>query len=133
MGRTVTAFGAMALAVALATTAGAATKVGGPDADRLRGTNAADRLNGRGGADLLIGRGGDDTLRGGAGRDTLRGGAGHDEFNARDGAELPSPGNDRINARDGEADLISCGAGFDVAIVDAEEDGVYDCEDVREP
>jgi hypothetical protein len=72
-------------------------------------------------------------LIGGGGPDRLRGGPGRDGFNMRDGAELAAPGDDRIEARDGRRDEISCGAGDDIAIVDAAEDGVYDCEQVREP
>ena len=51
----------------------------------------------------------------------------------RDGVQLAAPGDDAIYARDGGNDEINCGAGNDVAIVDASEDGVYDCEVVREP
>ncbi len=51
----------------------------------------------------------------------------------RDGVQLSAPGDDVIYARDGGNDEINCGAGNDVAIVDANEDGVYDCEEVREP
>ncbi|MDX6375565.1 MAG: hypothetical protein QOD98_4553, partial [Nocardioidaceae bacterium] len=54
----------------------AATIVGTPGDDRIRGTNGADvivagrgdaRINGRGGDDLLCGRSGDDRIRGGGG------------------------------------------------------------------
>ena len=41
--------------------------------------------------------------------------------------------NDRFEARDGELDTINCGPGEDVAVVDAEEEGIYDCETVIEP
>jgi uncharacterized protein YodC (DUF2158 family) len=40
---------------------------------------------------------------------------------------------DVIDARDGGPDMIICGRGDDRAIVDAVEDGVYDCEEVDEP
>ena len=53
---------------------------------------------------------------------------GRDSFNMRDGVQLAAPGDDTIDARDGGNDEINCGAGNDVAIVDAIEDGVYDCE-----
>ena len=43
------------------------------------------------------------------------------------------PGDDVIRARRGDQDAIDCGDGTDIAIVDASEDGVYDCEDVRRP
>ncbi len=42
-------------------------------------------------------------------------------------------GDDVIDARDGEEDEINCGDGDDVAIVDASEEGVLDCEVVQEP
>jgi RTX calcium-binding nonapeptide repeat (4 copies) len=111
----------------------AATKTGTAGHDRLVGTKGADELDGRGGSDLLIGGAGDDVLIGGPGRDVLRGGPGHDGFNMRAGVELPAPGSDRISARDGTPDEINCGGGNDTAVVDAEEDGVYNCERVLEP
>jgi hypothetical protein len=61
------------------------------------------------------------------------GGRGRDELNARAGVLSDGGGNDRIKARDGTQDLINCGAGRDVAIVDASEDGVFDCEVLRTP
>jgi Ca2+-binding RTX toxin-like protein len=111
----------------------AVTDRGGKGADRLVGTKAHDHLDGRGGRDVLIGGRGQDLLIGGRGADVLRGGKGRDSFNMRNGVEIASPGRDRIDARDGGQDSISCGAGRDVAIVDAAEDGVYDCERVKEP
>jgi hypothetical protein len=38
-----------------------------------------------------------------------------------------------IDARDGEQDAIDCGDGTDTVIVDAQEEGVFDCEDVQRP
>jgi Ca2+-binding RTX toxin-like protein len=119
--------------VALVAVCLAATKAGTQGHDRLVGTKGADELDGRAGADLLIGGSGNDVLIGGTGRDTLRGGPGRDGFNMRAGEELPAPGGDRISARDGTADEINCGGGNDTAIVDAVEDGVYNCERVLEP
>ena len=63
----------------------------------------------------------------------LRGGRGHDWFNNVGGVRRGGGGNDRILARDGRADTIDCGPGRDVAIVDKNEDGLFDCEVVREP
>jgi hypothetical protein len=111
----------------------AVTKTGGQGHDRIAGTAGADELSGLRGPDLLIGGAGDDVLIGGRGRDTLRGGPGHDGFNMREGVELAAPGGDRISARDGAPDEINCGSGDDTAIVDAEEEGVYNCERVLEP
>jgi hypothetical protein len=122
----------VALAFSGVAAVAAVTEHGGGGDDRLVGGAGADELRGRGGADLLIGRRGADLLIGGAGPDRLRGGPGRDGFNIRDGVELAAPGDDRIEARDGRRDEISCGAGDDVAVVDLAEDGVYDCEQVRE-
>jgi len=130
----------------------AAIKRGTDGPDRLRGTPQRDLISGRAGADRLVGRGAADRLRGGKGRDVVRGGMGHDVmrggkghdvlrggkgrdgFEMRRGRALPAPGSDRILARDGRPDEINCGAGKDdIALVDAVEDGVYDCEKVVEP
>ena len=94
---------------------------------------AGDVLKGLSGHDLLSGGAGSDVLIGGRGPDTLRGGPGRDSFNMRKGVQLAARGRDIIHARDGGNDEINCGAGNDVAIVDPTEDGVYDCEVVREP
>lgn len=107
--------------------------VGTKGPDRLVGTKGADRLKGLAGRDLLIGGAGRDLLIGGKGADVLRGGPGRDGFNMRAGVELAAPGRDRIDARDGGQDEINCGAGRDKAVVDAFEDGVYNCEKVIEP
>jgi Ca2+-binding RTX toxin-like protein len=134
MERPLLAMGLTGLACLLAVAACvAATVAGGHGHDRLVGTKGADELDGLGGADLLIGGRGNDVLIGGRGRDLLRGGPGRDGYNMRDGEELPAPGGDRIEARDGVADEINCGGGDDTAIVDAAEDGVYNCETVLEP
>jgi Ca2+-binding RTX toxin-like protein len=111
----------------------AATRIGTPGRDRLVGTERADELAGLAGPDVLIGGRGNDVLIGGAGPDALHGGAGRDGFNMRNGAEITAPGSDRIAARDGTPDEINCGGGDDIAIVDAKEDGVYNCERVIEP
>ena len=111
----------------------AATRTGTKGPDRLTGTKGGDLLDGRRGHDLLVGGDGNDRLIGGRGPDVLRGGPGHDEFGMNAGEELRSPGADRIHARDGGTDEINCGTGHDVAIVDFEEDGVYDCEELVEP
>ena len=125
------------VALACLAAAGAAPAVnehGRKGADRLVGSRAADTLKGLGGRDTLIGGKGADVLIGGKGADLLRGGPGRDGFNMRDGVQLAAPGRDRIDARDGGQDEINCGAGAnDLAIVDAFENGVYDCEVVREP
>ena len=134
MGR-LTSFGCVAAicCLALAGAAAAVSEHGGAGADTLHGTSGDDTLKGLGGRDHLIGGPGADVLIGGKGPDKLRGGQGHDSFNMRDGVEVPAPGKDRIDARDHNPDEINCGDGVDVAIVDGVEDGVYDCEKVKEP
>jgi Ca2+-binding RTX toxin-like protein len=124
-----TALGCCAL-VALAT---AADRVGTGRGDVLVGTRGDDVLKGLGGKDVLRGGGGRDLLIGGGGTDALHGEGGHDSFNIRDGVELRARGRDRIYARDGHPDEINCGEGRDLAVVDPVEDGVIDCEAVREP
>jgi hypothetical protein len=64
------------------------TIVGGPAADKLKGTRFADVIVGVGGADKIRGRGGKDRICGGKGRDTLVGGKGRDRL-------LGGPGKDR--------------------------------------
>jgi Ca2+-binding RTX toxin-like protein len=92
-------------------------------ADRLTGTSANDVLYGLGGADVLLGRQGNDVLYGGRGNDVLDGGPGVDRL-------FGGPGNDTLRARDGRRDLVDCGTGRDVAIVDRV-DRVSGCEVVR--
>ena len=122
------------MALALAGIAQAKDFVGTGGPNRLVGTVKADMLKGKGGKDTLIGRRGPDRLFGGRGPDTLRGGPGRDEFNTRrNGYSAGGQGNDRIVARDSGPDLIDCGAGFDTVIVDRFEDGVFNCEAIKEP
>ena len=133
----------IAAALAAVSMASAAERSGTRGPDIIRGTPRPDHLRGLAGADLILGRGGFDLLRGGpgndrliggAGKDRLIGGPGRDEFNTGPrGHVAGADGPDRIRARDGAQDLIQCGAGFDVALVDAVEDGVFDCERILEP
>jgi RTX calcium-binding nonapeptide repeat (4 copies) len=111
---------AIAGAAVLALTVGNATadRIGGTSGgETLRGTPRADRLYGRGGDDRMFGLGGADLLDGGPGGDRLWGG----------------PGNDRIVARDRAQDLVICGPGRDIAIVDLLDLVHTSCEIVRRP
>jgi hypothetical protein len=90
--------------------------------DRLRGTAKGETMRGGAGNDSIDAKGGDDKVFGDAGNDVLTGGAGRDTING-------GAGNDRINARDRARDVIDCGAGTDVAVVDAI-DAVKHCERV---
>jgi hypothetical protein len=88
--------------------------VGDRRANRLHGTGGGDRILGRGGRDRISGRGGNDCLNGNRGRDNLHGG----------------PGDDVLRGRDGSHDVLDCGPGRDLAIVDRH-DRVRHCEKVR--
>ncbi len=106
-------------ALVLAFTAGAAAAervLGTPGDDSIRGTAKADRLYGRAGDDRILGLAGDDLVSGGPGADRLLGG----------------PGRDRLLARDRARDVVSCGPGRDVAVVDGD-DIVSGCETVQLP
>jgi RTX calcium-binding nonapeptide repeat (4 copies) len=91
--------------------------------NRIRGTMFGDRIAGAAGADRLAGRSGRDCIRGGDGADVISGGPGRDRLNGSDGK-------DRIDARDGVRDLVACGPGKDLAVVDRK-DRVGGCERVR--
>ena len=93
--------------------------------DKLVGTKTGDKLIGRGGDDILRSRLGSDLVLGKGGSDFIKSGKGFDEI--RGGG-----GDDEIHARDGKPDQINCGAGKDRVLVDRVEDGVYNCERVRE-
>ena len=91
-----------------------AESVRGGGTSALRGNDGGERLNGSGREDGIWGLGGDDELYGGGGRDLILGGAG-DDF---------------IEAKDGEADLVGCGSGNDVASVDLADRVARDCETI---
>jgi Ca2+-binding RTX toxin-like protein len=94
---------------------------GGRGRDLLRGGTGNDGLSGGTGNDHLSGASGNDRLSGGAGNDRLSGGSDNDRLNPGVGRDrvAAGPGNDRIFSRDSQPDLIDCGRGHDVAIVDA--------------
>jgi hypothetical protein len=79
----------------------------------------------RGGAvdDVLVGTDGAQELEGGPGADRLDGGPGADALRGGDG-------NDELDGRDGEADDADCGAGADLARIDAA-DQTSACEQVE--
>lgn len=95
----------------------ALTLIGTAGPDVLRGSNQADKIFGLGGNDKLFGLAGNDTLVGGGGKDRISGGT----------------GNDTLQARDGEKDVVDCGPGKDVAVVDAVETAIVGCETVQRP
>ena len=123
--------------------------LGGQDADRLIGRSGDDSLSGGDGRDRLYGSGGRDKLAGNYGRDTLAGGDGNDRVDggadadrlfgesgndlliAGDGRNRVDggAGNDTVRARNGERDVILCGKGKDLAIIDRN-DSANGCERV---
>jgi Ca2+-binding RTX toxin-like protein len=112
-----------ALAVALPAMAETFKGTGGDD--RLVGTQGADEIFGKAGNDTIRGRGRIDLLVGGPGEDDLQGGLNFDEI-------YGGRGDDKIRAREGVRDQIDCGPGRDTAIVDRFEDGLFDCEIIKE-
>jgi Ca2+-binding RTX toxin-like protein len=128
MGSRWSAVGVTVIAVGLALAVPALAEVvrGTPEADRLVGGKKSDTVSGRGGDDRLNGKAGLDLVKGGPGDDVVIGGSGFDQLRG-------DAGDDVIRARDGESDQIECGPGVDRAVVDAVEDGVFDCEEVFEP
>jgi hypothetical protein len=114
------------------------TEVGGGEDDTLlgfagddveRGGGGDDGEFGGAGADRLDGGRGDDVLQGGPGDDREVGGPGSDELFDDQGENRldAGPGNDRISTRDGHRDVVDCGPGDDIAIVDRH-DVVTGCE-----
>ena len=88
--------------------------------DCLHGGRGNDWLVGRQGEDRLWGGGGEDHLSGGAGDDLLRGGRGENSYSSH-------RGDDEIHARNGESEVLRCGRGEDLAIVD-DGDRTLGCE-----
>jgi Repeats of unknown function (DUF5649)/RTX calcium-binding nonapeptide repeat (4 copies) len=96
---------------------------GGAGPDRISGKADDDCLHGGAGKDRLLGRAGRDRLWGGTGADLLKGGAGRNRYSGQ-------RGNDELRARNDRADVVRCGRGADVAIVD-ERDRTRRCEIIR--
>jgi Ca2+-binding RTX toxin-like protein len=101
---------------------------GGGD-DRVRGGEGSDDLSGGGGNDVLRGRPGNDSLNGGDGNDRMWPGSGED-------TQFGGDGNDVLHAlaNDNQRDVLDCGAGRDVAVINAREPhdlAAANCERVR--
>jgi N-acetylglucosamine-6-sulfatase len=79
------------------------------------GTDSSDALVGSGRYDIVCARAGDDWIDPGDAADYVFGEA----------------GNDRVYARDGHSDVIACGTGLDLAVVDSSDRPRSDCERVR--
>ena len=84
------------------------------DVEDVKGSDGADKVVGSAAGNLLDGLGGNDVLEGRGGFDGYAAG----------------PGNDVIRARDGLSELVDCGEGSDVAVVD-DVDIVSECESVQ--
>ena len=115
--------------------------LGTPRSDTLNGTAGGDDMRGRGGDDTLRGHTGsdcvhgdddDDVAQGNEGNDTVKGGAGSDRVTGGQGEDemFGDAGSDQLVADDGIAESVACGAGRDVAIVDASDDP-RGCEKVK--
>jgi N-acetylglucosamine-6-sulfatase len=78
------------------------------------GTRKSDTLVGSKRYDIVCARGGRDRINAGGGADYVFAGA----------------GNDRVRARDGKRDVIACGWGADIALVDSTDRPRADCERV---
>lgn len=90
----------------------AATIVGTPGRDRLRGTRRADVIVALGGNDTVTALGGADIVCGGPGRDLLKGGPGRDRLLGQAGNDrlLGGPGIDRLQGQAGR-DVLAGGPG----------------------
>ena len=102
---------------------------GGPGDDAFFGGAHDDLIHGRRGSDEAVGGNGSDDILTGKGRDVARGGKDGDQLFDDEGRDelRGGRGNDRFSARDGDRDVIRCGAGEDIAIVD-ELDVTTGCE-----
>jgi Ca2+-binding RTX toxin-like protein len=89
-------------------------------------------LSGGSGNDLIVGNRLDDFVSGGTGNDTIRANAGDDEIQGLAGRDdiKAGSGDDVVVSRDrgAERDLVACGPGRDLAIVDSADVVSADCE-----
>jgi Ca2+-binding RTX toxin-like protein len=107
--------------------------VGGDSHDVLEGDGVDNHLDGAHGNDSLFGGGGDDHLAGRKDDDKLFGEQGNDLLIGGEFEDLlfGGPGDDHLDVRDGYADRAVCGAGDDVATVDAKDTVSASCETVN--
>ena len=89
--------------------------------DHIQGSRFADEIQGGAGADSLSGSDGNDTLTGNGGADSFNGGVGDDRIEAADGSADTAIDCDNSQGAHGAAD---------VAIVDASDPAVANCETV---
>ena len=121
-------------------------------ADLVLGGRGNDTVNTGDGNDLAFGGYDDDSVNGELGNDrvfanrgvdTVTGGPGNDHLWARAPADVTGEpnepadtldggeGNDVFHVRDGEADHVTCGAGYDVVRADRKDVVTADCEVVK--
>ena len=93
---------------------------GGAGNDALFGGVHDDLIHGRRAADKAVGGNGEDDILTGRGHDIARGGPDGDQLFDDEGRDTlrGGAGNDRFSARDGDRDVIRCGRGRDIAIID---------------
>ena len=131
--------GATRISCALPTGGGVVVEAGGGD-DTVIGGAGGEVLDGGSGDDLVDGRAGNDSVGGGPGADRLLGGADDDTVDGGPGADVMQgdsddplvAGDDHLQAYDDVRDVVVCGPGADVAMVDekdvvSSEDG---CEEL---
>ena len=102
---------------------------GGAGKDTLLGGVHDDLIHGRRAADTALGGSGDDSILTGKGDDIARGGKDGDRLFDNEGSDVlrGGRGNDRFSAFDGDRDVIRCGAGEDIALIDRQ-DVAIECE-----
>ena len=102
---------------------------GGAGEDALFGGVHGDTIHGKRAGDRGVGGSGDDDILLGKGRDVARGGKDGDRLFDDEGRDVlrGGRGNDRFSAHDGDRDVIRCGAGEDIALIDSQ-DVAIDCE-----
>ena len=98
---------------------------GGPDNDTVNGELGNDRMFANRGVDVVTGGPGNDHLWARAPFDVT--GEPNEPADTLDGGE----GNDVFHVRDGEADNVTCGAGYDVVRADRKDVVAADCEVVK--
>lgn len=109
------------------------TLVSNGSSSDLQGGDGNDTLRGQGGNDKLDGGAGDDFVEGGFDDDILTGGPGKDSLVGDETrSNTIGTGNDRIDARDGIKELVSCGPGSDVAVLDADDEIPVDTQNLCE-
>ncbi|MEY2442375.1 MAG: hypothetical protein QOJ46_1801 [bacterium] len=101
---------ALSIGLVVPASALAATIIGGPAGEHLRGTNHPDMIDGNGGNDVIHGRDGADRLIGGTGNDRVFGMRGNDTITGVQGNDFLNggPGDDAITGdANGTGDLTS--------------------------